>query len=128
MSSVEETAERLEKELNDLKNSVRRWRISAFIVCAAISLSGCGRNPNAAEKNPITAKIGKNCVVQFRRGDGLGVAAGNPVSPTTDIINGAEVRVEGKLESVGNGWVVLGQSEKELWIPQESILLIAFGK
>ena len=102
--------------------------ISAIVVCAAISLSGCGHNQSAAEKNPLTAKIGKDCVVQFRRGDGLGTAADIPVSPTTGNQNGADVQVQGKLESVSGGWVVLGQDNKECWIPRESILLIQFSK
>ena len=101
---------------------------SAFVGCAAISLFGCGHNPGAAEKNPLTAKIGKDCVVQFRRGDGLGAAGDIPVPPTTGNINGADVQIEGKLESVNGGWVVLGQGDMERWIPRESILLIQFSK
>ncbi len=89
------------------------------------SLFGCGSGPVVTDPGPLSQRIGKNCTVQFRRGDALGSGAALPVSPETGNVNGAEVSVRGKLLSVGAGWVVLGRGDQsELHIPRESILMI----
>ena len=104
-------------------------RVHATLLAGMILLgflSGCG-GP-VVETNPLRAKIGRSCTVQFRRGDGLGAGGVLPVSPTTSGINGAEVSVYGKLSEVGDGWITIVAEKVEYNIPRESILLIAFGQ
>ena len=99
-------------------------RLPALLMSVIVAISGCG-GPSA-ERRPLETKIGRDCVVQFRRGDGLGAGGGQPVSPTTVNINGAEVSVSGKLVSAEGGWVTVVAGNVEYCIPQESILLIQF--
>jgi hypothetical protein len=90
----------------------------------AVALSGCGQSSDTG----ISEKIGKNCTIQFRRGDALGSAAALPVPPTTDSINGSEVEIAGALISMDSDWVVIKAVNKsgETWITRSSILLIQF--
>ena len=102
--------------------------ISAILVTMTLFLSGCGAPSSVIEKPPFSQNIGKNCTVQFRRGDGLGAGQNLPVSPTTDNINGSDVSVSGKLRAVADGWVTLEVQNAEYCIPRESILLIQFNR
>ena len=102
-------------------------RLTAVIwVGVALAFSGCGRG--SAEDQPLSAKVGKMCTVQFRRGDGLGAAGTLPVGPTTGSINGAEVSLHGKLVAVEEGWVTIASGAVIYCVNQESILLIEFRK
>ena len=101
---------------------------SSWFLAAALALPGCGATQPAAESSPLSAKIGSQCTVQFRRGDVLGAGGGLPVPPTTGAINGADVAVAGKLLSVGGSWVVVGSDRTEYVIPREAILMIQFQK
>jgi hypothetical protein len=102
--------------------------VTVFVFGVAFALCGCSNSPNAVEQNPLAGKIGQNCTVQFRRGDGLGAGGSAPVPPTTNAMNGAEVCVSGKLQTAGGGWIVIGADKTEYCIPRESILLIQFNK
>ena len=97
---------------------------AALLVGVIVAASGCGGF--SAGEDPLAARIGRACSVQFRRGDGLGAGDGNPVPPTTSNINGADVSVNGKLMAVGGGWVTVVAGKVEYCIPRESILLIEF--
>ena len=96
---------------------------TVFLAVAAFGMCGCG-----GEQNPMAEKIGQNCTVQFRRGDALGAGGSLPVPPNTNAMNGAEVCVSGKLQSIAPAWVVVAQERREYYIPRESILLIQFDK
>ncbi len=102
--------------------------VTVFVLGMAFVLCGCTNSPTAVEQTPLAGKIGQNCTVQFRRGDGLGAGGSVPVPPTTNAMNGADVCVSGKLQTVGGGWVVVEAINKEYCIPRESILMIEFGK
>ena len=98
---------------------MRTIRLSTIIVFAlTLILVGCGQR-NVASQPPKA----KSATVQFRR-DILGASRELPVSPMTDIQNGAEVSVSGRLLEVNEEWVVLEQGKQELWIPRDNVLLI----
>ena len=107
--------------------STLRRRAALLLCLIATTTAGCGGGA-PLEKNPLSAKIGRPCTVQFRRGDGLGAGGGLPVSPTTGSINGAEVSLNGKLAEFDDGWVTIATANAEHVIPRESILLISFGQ
>jgi len=94
---------------------------------AAVLLGGCGEG-----ETTLASKIGSPCTVQFRRGDALGGGAGNPVPPTTNVMNGAAVCVSGTLTRVTHDWILVTSEEnggvKEYHIPKEAILLVEFQK
>ncbi len=97
-------------------------------LCATIALSGCYGEHNEVEPPPNTASvdlpIGRGCTVQFRR-DLLGGSAQNPIPPTTDFINGANVSVHGTLLKVDAEWVVIRSDNTTLWIPRSNVLLLS---
>lgn len=95
-----------------------------YAVIVTVGIAGCGQ-PTASSS--LSRKLGTNCVIQFRRGDGLGAGGGNPVPPTTSNMNGADVTVSGKLTSVSDLWVGLHQDKREYFIPRDAILLIDFN-
>ena len=99
--------------------------VAAVTICLLLGLSGCVRS-TGSEPDRFTRKTGKNCTVQFRRGDVLGGGGGLPVPPLTGSINGADVSVTGKLQSIDLDWVVIQQEKREFAISRESILLIEF--
>ena len=99
--------------------------VAVLVACLAVSLIGCN---GPADRSPLADRVGQNCTVQFRRGDGLGAGGGLPVPPTTGGINGAEVSVGGKLRAVSGGWIVVESATAEYCIPRESILLVQFSK
>lgn len=69
--------------------------------------------------------IGKDCVVQFRRGDALGSGANLPVPPMSASINGADTSVSGKLRNVTEEWIVIESGDQSLmWIPKAAILMV----
>jgi hypothetical protein len=94
----------------------------------AVLLGGCDSAQPVSDKPLPAEKVGQNCVVQFRRGDGLGAGGSLPVSATTGSVNGAEVSVSGKLRAVSGGWIAVESGNTEYHIPRESILLIQFGR
>ncbi len=102
--------------------------VPVLLVGAVLALCGCSNSQTAVEKSPLAEKIGQNCTVQFRRGDGLGAGGGTPVPPTTNAFNGAEVCVSGRLQAVAGSWIIVGTENSEYYIPRESILLVQFNK
>lgn len=102
--------------------------VTIFVCGMILALCGCSNSPNTGERNLLAGKIGQNCTVQFRRGDGLGGGGNVPIPPTTNAMNGAEVSVGGKLQAVEGNWIVVGVDKQEYYIPRESILLIQFSK
>ena len=102
--------------------------VSVLLFGLVLALCGCSNSEPAVEKSPLAEKIGQNCTVQFRRGDGLGAGSSAPVPPTTNAMNGAEVSLSGKLQAVTGGWIVVGTDNFEYCIPRESILLVQFNK
>lgn len=98
------------------------------ISTAAIALTiwlATQRPATAAFSSGAQPPVGKECTVQFRRGDALGGAGNLPVNPTTGSINGAEVALSGILRTITSEWISLEtQQHQTLWIPKESVLLI----
>ena len=91
---------------------------------------------------PMGPKPGTICTVQFRR-DALGAGANIPVSPLTNIADGAAVSVSGKLIAVNREAILLEWENRDsiihkneiptyqvhrLWIPKSSILLIQYDE
>ena len=90
------------------------------LVCIAF-LCSC----SSEHKSFLQTKIGKDCKVQFNR-NALGRASTNPVPPNTDIINGADVSMNGKLKQVDKDAVIITSNGADYWIPKSSILSIRF--
>jgi hypothetical protein len=101
--------------------------LSAAVV---LSFSMMTRRADAALSAGATQlPLGKNCTVQLRRGDALGVATTGPIAPLTGSFNGGETAVSGKLHSANDEWVVIeGANNSLLWIPKRSILLVQAPK
>jgi hypothetical protein len=102
--------------------------VPVLLFGVVFALYGCSNSQPAVEQTPLTGKIGQNCTVQFRRGDGLGAGGSAPVPPTTNAANGAEVCVSGKLQAVVGRWIVVELDNSEYYIPRESVLLVQFNK
>lgn len=108
-------------------------RQHAWLLFGLVASALCGCNIDvgnapatgaaAGVPKALKEQIGRSCTVQFRR-DALGAAAELPVSPTTGTINGAQVSVSGRLESVDRDWVVIKSGSKGLFIPQSTVLMI----
>lgn len=74
--------------------------------------------------HPLAFGVGKFCTVQFKR-NALGGGADLPVSPLTNVINGAEVSCGGMILSVTQDGLLLEMDgSRHLWIPMDSILLV----
>jgi hypothetical protein len=84
----------------------------------------------------IAPKPGTLCTVQFRR-DSLGAASNLPIPPTTNIVNGSAVSIQGELIFVSPEAILLDQvnahyivngvpNMKRFWIPKSSILAIEY--
>ena len=97
-------------------------------VLFVILVIGCNNAQPVSEKHPFADRIGKSCIVQFRRGDALGAAGNLPVPPSTGNINGADVKVSGLLRAVSHDWIAIESGDKEYCIPRDSILLVQFEK
>ena len=109
-----------------------------FLLCLTVfAAMGCqepGNRPNTPRREGLSrttswrSHLGDRCKVQFRR-DALGAAASNPVPPTTDNINGVDVSMIGTLTDITPEAVVVsnhGTSERDHWIPLNSILFLQF--
>jgi hypothetical protein len=120
-----------------------RIAVIAFF-CVLIAAAGCDNGPaaptNGAAKgstaDPANPPLGAYCTVQFNR-NALGAAMASPVPPMTNVMNGADVSIDGKLLKVDADWVVLesqvgaGTSSSpwhmaNIWIPRQNILLMRF--
>jgi hypothetical protein len=102
---------------------------ACVVVLIAIALFAAPRQSEAAFGGSAQPPVGKQCTVQFRRGDALGGGANLPVSPMTSSINGAETAISGKLVSVSETWLVVESANESLmWIPKASILLVHVAK
>jgi hypothetical protein len=111
-----------------IKDEVTMRAVPVLVFGVVFALSGCNKSQPAGEQTPFAGRIGQNCTVQFRRGDGLGAGGSAPVPPTANAMNGAEVSVSGKLQAVAGSWIVVATDEREYCIPRESILLVQFNK
>jgi hypothetical protein len=98
-----------------------------MVAAVCLALAGCSSQdvPQQAASG-LRSKIGYVCTVQFRR-DALGAAATNPVPPETDIFNGAQVSLSGKLIDVKGDWLVIG-GPTETWVPTHSVLLLKWSR
>ena len=74
---------------------------------------------SADHKSYLKSKLGKLCVVQFKRNT-LGGTASLPVPPIPNIING----VSGTLKNIDKDAVIISDGTTTYWIPKDSILLI----
>jgi hypothetical protein len=100
---------------------VMRTRPIIWAVLAAAVLTAC--SPGSRVTMAELPRPGSSCTVQFRR-DVLGVAGQNVVAPRTDVFNGAETGVHGRLKRVTGEWIVLEANAEEIWIPKSLVLLI----
>lgn len=73
--------------------------------------------------DPAKQLVGKNVTVQFRR-DALGGATTIPVSPFTNVINGAETSFTGKVYQVEGNWLIVDFRDKRVWVPREVVLAV----
>jgi len=102
--------------------------LTATVVLCITILFVSQNNSRAAFGSGLSQPpIGKDCVIQFRRGDALGGASNLPVSPITGSINGAQTSMAGKLRNVTEEWIVIESNASTYWIPKASILLIQLG-
>ena len=99
-----------------------------FVPLMAVLLSACSNPPQAPKKTPLANKVGQNCTVQFKRGDGLGAGGDSPVAPEIGSINGSKVYVSGKLHAVSADWIAVESADREYFIPLGAILLVQFDK
>jgi hypothetical protein len=107
-----------------------RLGVAAMVLAAAVVFFAIGSERHARAafgSGNSQPPIGKECTVQFRRGDALGGAGNLPVAPLTSSINGAETSVSGKVRMVTEEWVVIERGDNaQLWIPKSSVLLLMF--
>ncbi len=61
-------------------------------------------------------------------GDALGGNLDNPISITTDSINGAQVTLSGRFVSMNDEWIVLDYDNAEKWIVREHVLYVEFSR
>jgi hypothetical protein len=92
------------------------------VALMAVALAGCSpATDTSGQAHPIPGAL---CTVSIRR-DALGVAGEAVVGPRTDVFNGGEASVHGRLQRVTPEWLVLdGRAEQELWIPKHLVLMI----
>jgi hypothetical protein len=101
--------------------------VGALLLFLSIVTAGCDDRAAAQSTAPKGADlaIGSKCTVQFRR-DALGGAGALPVPPLSNVVNGAEVSVAGKLVKADADWIVLSREREhdEIWIPRHNVLLV----
>ena len=73
--------------------------------------------------SPLSALVGRNVRVQFRR-DALGSAAPAPVPPTGQGPGGRSVSVTGVVRSATGGWLVLEHDKGSYYVSLASVLMI----
>ncbi|MDF1797932.1 MAG: hypothetical protein P1V81_02045 [Planctomycetota bacterium] len=103
-------------------------RLLVLVFILGIGLSACNieANTNELSSHGLGEMEGERCTVQLRR-DYLGAETSLPIPPTTDVFNGAQVSIEGRLEEVGHYGLLLRSDGRDLWIPMEAILLVDFA-
>jgi len=77
----------------------------------------------ATGPSPLSALVGRNVRVQFRR-DALGSAAPAPVPPTGQGPGGRSVSVSGFVRSASGGWIVLERDKGSYYVSLASVLMI----
>lgn len=97
--------------------------LSLLLLSALLALGSSGCMPPPSMPRYAIPPIGATCKIQLRR-DALGAGASGPIPPRTDVFNGAETSLSGKLQQFTTEWIVLDVSGKELWIPKTVVLLI----
>jgi len=88
--------------------------------------AGCGSSPPPVAKPHLALRLGKFCLVQFRRGDGLGTMRDLPVGPEITGINDSMTSMKGTLQEVSEEWITLVNERGTFCIPCASILLVRF--
>jgi hypothetical protein len=112
-------------------NYLRATMLSAVLALSTTSL-GCNTGdkkrvedlaPTSGGKTP-SSMVGARCTVHFCR-NLLGVGADSPIPVTSDVHNGAQLTVAGRITSVRDQWLIVEKSDKtSYWIPQMSILYL----
>lgn len=109
---------------------MKTYSLMIIVLASTLCCAGCVKSSSPQEASGVqkSAAIslpdqGSHCTVQFRR-DYLGSSRELPVAPTTSSINGAEVSVSGRFLRSDEEWIVLTNSNQELWIPRSVILLM----
>ncbi len=98
--------------------------VSAVVV-SAVLLGSVYESKAAFGSGSAQPPIGKQCTVQFRRGDALGGAGNLPVPPLSGSINGADTAVTGKLRTVTEEWIVIESANQSvMWIPKSAVLMV----
>ncbi|OYV86088.1 MAG: hypothetical protein B7Z73_12370 [Planctomycetia bacterium 21-64-5] len=102
---------------------------SLFLVIVMVSPAGCDRSVAITEKHDsLAGQIGRQCVIQFRRGDAMGVSATDPIPPEAGVQKSAEVAIQGTLRALDGEYLILRQNKTIIWVPQSSILLVRFDE
>ena len=81
------------------------------------------RGGGSSGPSPLSALVGRNVRVQFRR-DALGLAAPAPVPPTGQGPGGRAVSVSGVVRSATGGWLVLDREKGSYYVSLASVLMI----
>jgi hypothetical protein len=95
-----------------------KWIILCLLAFAMGN--GCQKS---VPPDPAKQLVGKIVTVQFRR-DALGGATTIPVSPFTNVINGAETSFTGKVYQVEGNWLIVDFRDKRVWVPREVVLAV----
>lgn len=82
---------------------------------------------NSPADLPELPQEGRMVKVHFT-GFALGGNLDNPISVTTDIINGAQVTLSGRFVSMNDEWLVLDYDNTEKWIVREHVLYVEFSR
>jgi hypothetical protein len=89
-------------------------------------LTGCSsKEPKVL--HPLMAYKNKSCKVVFRH-DVLGQADSIPSSVKSDVINGAEVSITGKLISVTNDWIEIELDDQIVQVNVSNVLFVSKTK
>lgn len=101
-----------------------RMRTLVLALLAVFVTIGC--DP-ANGDSVLGRRIGRNCSIHLRP-DALGTSANIPVSVMTDVMNGAQVSVTGKLLEANEEWIVIQDEPRnaEIGIPRSAVLAVRF--
>ena len=100
--------------------SIREMTVGRLVLPQAMQQSAPSAPDSESAAPPIPT--GQTVVVQLRR-DALGLASPAPLDPLFEGVR-FPVTVEGKLESAGRYWVVLGSDGRRLCVNRDAVLLM----
>lgn len=105
--------------------------VAGLLIGLVVVVAGRGgdeqRHIYVRNSDALTANIGNQCAVQFRR-DLLGRAADTVISPTVTTDGGSTYAIRGVLAHAPEGWVVVDAETRQYHIPRDTILLIEIEK